>query len=71
MMRYKIKHKDPCLDNNEFDIEPFNYLFNKSTVYLEAAFVTENQNRLLYVLSNAYKKDPVSIEMLHYCNDVI
>jgi len=42
MMRDKIQTRDSCLEGNEFDLEPFNYIYNKTTCYLEGKFVTEN-----------------------------
>lgn len=42
MMRDKIQMRDSCLDGNEFDIEPFNYIFNKTTAYFEGKFVVED-----------------------------
>ena len=42
MMRDKIQTRDSCLEGNEFDLEPYNYIYNKTTCYLEGKFVTEN-----------------------------
>jgi hypothetical protein len=50
LQRNKIQKRDPKVDidgvNNEFDIEPYNYIFNKTSTYLEANAVIHDQIRL-------------------------
>lgn len=37
-------------ESNQFDIEPFNYLFNKSTCFLDKNFAKENYAMLQFIL---------------------
>ena len=49
-----------------FDIEPYNYIFNKSSSFLDSQFVTDNHLILEDVLSNCMKIDPEIIDALCY-----
>ena len=49
-----------------FDIEPYNYIFNRSSSFLDSKFVTDNHFVLEEVLSNCMKIDPGVIDMLSY-----
>ena len=66
MMRNKIQFRDPCLNGNEFDLEPFNYIYNKTTAYFEGKFVIEDQTRLSQILKASCKVNPDSLDQLHY-----
>ena len=48
----KIEKKDQLQEGNQFDIEPYNYVFYKSTSFLAGKFVYEDHLRLEYVLKN-------------------
>lgn len=69
MMRYKIQQRDACLEGNEFDLEPYNYIYNKTTCYFEGKFVTEDQQRLSDILSSSFAINPDSLDQLHYTQD--
>lgn len=49
-----------------FDIEPYNYIFNRSTSFLDSKFVTDNHLTLEKVLSNCMKIEPDIIDSLAY-----
>jgi len=51
---------------NEFDPEPYNYLFNKSNSFLDGNFVQTNHPELERVLENFAKIDPQLFELLVY-----
>ena len=51
---------------NEFDPEPYNYLFNKSNSFLDGNFVQTNHPELERVLENFSKIDPQLFELLVY-----
>jgi len=69
MMRYKIQQRDACLEANEFDLEPYNYIYNKTTCYFEGKFVTEDQQRLSDILSSSFAINPDSLDQLLYTQD--
>ena len=54
-----------------FDIEPYNYIFNRSTSFLDSAFVTNNHLILEKVLKNCWEIEPDIIESLAYCQSYI
>jgi hypothetical protein len=66
VIKDKIENNDPLQDGNKFDIEPWNYLFNKSTSFIEGDFVVENFKQLDYVLEEMAKIDDSHLEVLHY-----
>ena len=53
-----------------FDPEPYNYLLNKSTSFLDGNFVRSNPAELQYVLENLYHLDKGLIELLHYTQTI-
>lgn len=50
-----------------FDIEPYNYIFNRSTAFLDSEFVVNNHIVLEQVLKNCNRIDPDIIDSLAYC----
>ena len=44
--------------NRVFDINPFNYIFNKRTAFLDGDFVVGDIEQLEYVLSNFHQINP-------------
>ena len=42
VIKEKIEVKDDNLKGNVFDIEPYNYLFNKSTAFMDGSFVAND-----------------------------
>ena len=49
-----------------FDSEPYNYLLNKSTSFLDGNFVRMDPAQLQTVLQNFEKLDPQLLDLLHY-----
>ena len=70
VIKEKIEDNDPLQQGNKFDIEPWNYIFNKSTSFIEGNFVTEDHRQLEYVLSELEKIHPDHLEILHYVQDI-
>lgn len=50
VIKDKIESEDECMTGNHFDLEPFNYIFNKNTPFTEGEFVTQDHNQLNSVL---------------------
>jgi len=50
VIKDKIEKNDPRQNGNKFDIQPWNYIFNKSTCFIEGNFVVENFRQLDYAL---------------------
>lgn len=65
-MKNKIESKDKLAQLNEFDPEPYNYLYNKSTSFLDGNMVRNNHAELEHVLSNFSRIDPDLFELLVY-----
>lgn len=54
------------LKQNVFDPEPYSYLFNKSTVFMDGSFVQDDDRQLRYVLHNLQKLDHNYLSILLY-----
>ena len=70
VIKEKIESKDECLKGNIFDIEPYNYLFNKSTTFMDGEFVATDPNEILAVLSKFEEIDIDLLEVLHYTTNL-
>lgn len=68
VIKDKIENEDPCL-GKLFDPEPYNYIYNKSTSFIDGDFVSNDHNQLNYVLEELEKIDPNSLEIINYTND--
>lgn len=66
VIKDKIENNDPLVKKNKFDLEPYNYIFNKSTSFLDGKFLSENQVELKNVLSNMHRLSPDYLELLNY-----
>ena len=71
VIKEKIENNDAMVKTNHFDVEPYNYIFNKSTSFLDGEFTSNNQVELQKVLENMYKLSPDYLELLNYTQDVI
>jgi hypothetical protein len=49
-----------------FDIEGYDYVLNRNTVFTEGTLVKQEFEKLKFILSNYHKLDPVYLESLHY-----
>ena len=66
-MSFVIKHKlekrfEAESLANHFDIVPYNYIFNRSTAFLDSEFVADNHLILEEVLRNCWNTDPDVID---------
>lgn len=52
-------------------MEPYNYIFNKSTSFLDGDFVQHNQVLLQNVLKNLHEIDPIYMDLLNYTQDIV
>ena len=57
--------EEPLL-NTAFDLEPYNYIQNKTSSFLSGALVKNNHQELKLVLQNFERIDPEYLEILHY-----
>ena len=58
VIKDKIENNIKSDHENYFDLEPFNYVFNKCTAFTDGMFVAEDHEQLARVLSNFMKIDP-------------
>ena len=69
-MCFVIKHQldqNPSLsENNLFDSEPYNYIFNGSTVFLDSPALYNSHIKLKHILSNLEKFDRGLLEILNF-----
>jgi hypothetical protein len=49
-----------------FDIEPYNYIINQTTCFLDGDLSRKNYLQLSYVLKNFEKENLEYLELLHY-----
>ena len=56
-------------NENIFDPEPYNYIFNRSTCFLDGRFVQHDHLHLNYVLTELEKNSLVYIDLLHYTHE--
>lgn len=66
VIRDNIENEDPEQEFNEFDLEPYNYVLNKSTCFLDGTFVKNNYEELQHVVRNLEKTDVTLLELLNY-----
>jgi hypothetical protein len=46
VIKNKIENKDESQKGNIFDIEPYNYVFNKGTCFTDGMFVCDDHEQL-------------------------
>ena len=66
VVKNSIETKDKSSKIEMFDIEPYNYIFNRSTSFLDSKFVMNNHLTLEKVLSNCMRIEPDIIDALSY-----
>ena len=54
-----------------FDLEPYNYIFNKSSSFLDDRNITNNANLLEYVLSHMANRHVDYLEILYYSHSLV
>ena len=52
VIKDKIERRDRCMECNIFDSEPYNYLFNRSTSFMDSQFTKKDPDELKYVLEH-------------------
>ena len=57
VIKEKIETKCSLQKGNIFDIEPYNYIFNKKTIFLDSDIVTEDPEALQHVMENLKNLD--------------
>lgn len=65
-----IERSDPSIANNEFDMEPYNYLFNRRTSFIDSKFVTTDSDELVSVLDEFEKVGVVALGILNYTRPI-
>ena len=65
-----IERKDAAMQDNQFDLEPYNYLFNKRTSFTDSAFVTKDSDELAEVLDELAERGPSALGILNYCRPI-
>ena len=66
MIKDKLEKKDHILDNNIFDSEPYTYIFNKSTSFMDDTFTRQSTVELQQALREMHKRNPKSLGILKY-----
>ena len=66
VIKDKIESNCPDVVSNEFDMEPWNCLFNKCTSFLSDSTIAFEHQQLSRVLLNFHKINPELLEILYY-----
>ena len=71
-MTFVIKDNfDKCgyvMDNFLFDVEGYDFVLYKNTIFTEGNLVTQQFEKLNFILKSYYELDPALLEQLHYPN---
>lgn len=66
VMKDKIEINDKNIPGSIFDPEPYNYVFNRSTSFIDGDFVYKDYQQLKYVLESLKELDSLNLEIIHY-----
>lgn len=66
VIKDRIENDENYLNENVFDPESYNYVFNKSSSFLDGDFVAKNHVELKEVLDNFRKVNPSLLVILRY-----
>jgi hypothetical protein len=55
LIQEKLENREPSALKNEFDIEAYNYIFNKSSCFMDGSFTRQDSDVLEYSLRNIHK----------------
>ena len=66
VIKDKIEQKDEDMADQVFDITPYNYLFNKSTAFIDSSFVREDHEYMENLFSHLNKLNPEYTCQLQY-----
>jgi hypothetical protein len=71
-MTFVIKDNfDKCgyiMEDFLFDIEGYDYVLNKNTIFTQGTLVKQEFEKLQFILKNYYELDKILLEQLHYPN---
>ena len=56
------------VDDFVFDLEGYDYILEKSNIFMEGTLATQDYDKLNFILQNYNKLDPNLLESLHYKN---
>ena len=72
-MSFVIKQEIEDTENktNHFDIESYNYIFNRGSAFLDSEFVSTDHEILEEVLKECWKTDPDVIDSLAYVQSIV
>lgn len=65
-----VKERGLNDDDNEFDMEPYNYMFNKRTSFTDSEFIIKDSDELKTVLEEMEKKGSEQLSMLKYTRPI-
>ena len=66
VIKDKIETDPKSMEGNFFDLEPYNYLRNRSTSFLDGQFVQKNYKELKTILKNFKRIDRRLLDILTY-----
>jgi len=52
-----------------FDLEGYDYIINKKNIFFDLDLISQQYDRLNFILNNYYMIDPILLETLHYMNE--
>lgn len=65
VIKEKLEDENPRTKFS-FDLEAYNYIFNKTTCFLDGNLIRKNYLELAYVLKNLNQINVINLELLHY-----
>ena len=60
----QLENQEIFLEDKIFDVEPFNYIFNKSNSFLDGEFVKNDHLKLQRILQNFLETDEDLLQQL-------
>ena len=66
VIKNKIEENDDLVKLNKFDIEPYNYIYNKRSSFLDSKFVYDDYITLQNVLENCKNTNILILDELAY-----
>lgn len=70
VIKDKIEFNDKHQKNNQFDLTPYNYIYNKSSSFLDGNIIFLFKD-LANVLQNFERINPKLLGILYYAHEVI
>jgi hypothetical protein len=66
MIKDKIEKLDAEMEKNYFDIDAYNYMFNRSTSFMDGAFTRDDTDILEQALKKLEQKDPRNLGLIKF-----